>query len=275
MSLIETYRSFVNTWECDENSHWNVQFYFRAFQQAREVFLAETATKPNSTAPELFHVRYLRELPAAQSIRISSGVIGNGVFAGWLIHLMENSETGELCATCLDRFDGDCVSVATLDQSEIGQAMPRGLTQRLRGTVESVALLAEGRAIVSHKSVVRPMEVDHDGDLLFHAIVSRFTDCASHVWSHAGLTTHWLEQNNCGRVAVETKITRLARAPVGSALRIVSRVTDHADKSFVIIHQLENLVTGTPVAYGEVRCVIMDLTERKVIALPAIMSRFE
>lgn len=273
MSLTETYRSFVNTWECDENNHWNVQFYFRAFQQAREVFLAETAGTEIPSAPELFHVRYLQELSAAQSILIRSGVIGIGEFAGWLVHLLENSETGELCATCLDRSKAQSNFTGGLDPSHISRAMPRGVKSNMAAPDESAALLADGSAIVSHKSVVRPFEVDHHGDLLFHAIISRFTDCASHVWTHAGLTTAWLEQNQCGRVAVETKLTRLANVQVGSPLRIVSRVADRADKSFAIVHQLENLATGKPVAHGEVRCVVMDLTKRRVIALPHVMKR--
>ena len=34
MSAIETLKSYVNTWECDENDHLNVQFYFRFFEDA-------------------------------------------------------------------------------------------------------------------------------------------------------------------------------------------------------------------------------------------------
>ena len=26
--FVETHRGFVNTWDCDENAHMNVQFYF-------------------------------------------------------------------------------------------------------------------------------------------------------------------------------------------------------------------------------------------------------
>ncbi|MEM7462737.1 MAG: thioesterase family protein [Pseudomonadota bacterium] len=275
MNLSETYRSFVNTWECDENSHWNVQYYFRAFQQAREVFLAEASPGTIRTAPELFHVRYLRELPAAQSILVKSGVIEGGSHDGWLVHLMENPETGELSATCLDNFRADDTFSARIDHTEIDGAMPRGLTVEAPEPMGIEALLASGNAIVSHKSVVRPFETDHEGNILFHAIVSRFTDCASHVWNHVGLTTNWLEQNDCGRVAVETKLTRIGSAPAGSAIRIVSSVTDLAEKSFAIVHQLEDMRSGKPVALGEVRCVVMDLRTRKVIALPEIMSRFE
>ena len=89
-----------------------------------------------------------------------------------------------------------------------------------------------------------------------------------------GLTTDWLEKNNCGRVAVETRLTRIEPVKAGSAIRIVSRVTGLAEKSFAIIHQLEDMRSGKPVALGEVRCVVMDLKARKVTALPDIMSRF-
>ncbi len=274
MNLSESYRSFVNTWECDENSHWNVQYYFRAFQQAREVFLAEFSPGTIRTAPELFHVRYLRELPAAQSVLVKSGVIEGGSHDGWLVHLMENSETGQLSATCLDKFRADGAYPGRVNHTQIDRAMPRGLAHEPPVPEDLEALLAGGDAIVSHKSVVRPFETNHEGNILFHAIVSRFTDCASHVWNHVGLTTDWLEQNNCGRVAVETKLTRIEPVQAGNAVRIVSRVTGLAEKSFAIIHQLEDLRSGKPLALGEVRCVIMDLDTRKVITVPDIMSRF-
>ncbi|MGI9399803.1 MAG: thioesterase family protein [Rhizobiaceae bacterium] len=272
MGLVETHRSFVNTWECDENNHWNVQFYFRAFQQAREVFLAETTSVTGSKAPEVFHVRYHRELPAAQSITVRTGMIRDGDFAGWLVHSLENSETGELSATCLDSYNGDSSHPAALDQEDAVPAMPRGLAHGPQEPVDSANLLTNGSAIISHRSIVRPFETDHENDILFHAIVSRFTDGASHIWTHVGLSTDWLDKNNCGRVAVETRLARLAKVQSGQAIRMVSRVTGRTSKSFEIVHQLENIADGTPVAIGNIRCVIMDLETRKVIPLPDVMT---
>ena len=39
--FVESHRSFVNTWECDDNAHMNVQFYFKRFDEA--VAVAESA----------------------------------------------------------------------------------------------------------------------------------------------------------------------------------------------------------------------------------------
>ena len=38
MSAVETLFSFVNRWECDENDHLNVQFYFSRFDEADRQF---------------------------------------------------------------------------------------------------------------------------------------------------------------------------------------------------------------------------------------------
>lgn len=38
MTIQATLFSFVNRWECDENDHLNVQFYFSRFEEADRQF---------------------------------------------------------------------------------------------------------------------------------------------------------------------------------------------------------------------------------------------
>ena len=42
----ETQRAFVNTWECDENDHLNVQFYWKRFGDAAQVLQLKSKVPP-------------------------------------------------------------------------------------------------------------------------------------------------------------------------------------------------------------------------------------
>ena len=46
MAWLVTQRGFVNTWECDENEHLNVQFYFARFADAAAHFLVGRGLAP-------------------------------------------------------------------------------------------------------------------------------------------------------------------------------------------------------------------------------------
>jgi len=107
MPFIETHRSFINAWECDENDHLNVQFYFKRFAEAAEVFAVTTGGERNShSLPKSRHVRYLRELRDNASIAIKSALIGDGEMAGCVIHLLENLDENTVSATSVDQIEG-------------------------------------------------------------------------------------------------------------------------------------------------------------------------
>ena len=75
MTIQATLNSFVNRWECDENDHLNVQFYFSRFEEADRQFrllcgLSETLVG----ARRVRHVRYHKELRTGDLITVHSSV---------------------------------------------------------------------------------------------------------------------------------------------------------------------------------------------------------
>lgn len=264
-----THRSFVNSWECDENRHLNVQFYYRAFQQASEVLaLVGTGANPGARTAIVRHVRYHRELLEGRPIVVRSGRVCEGEFAGSILHLLEDGESGTLAATALDQPGYKISDVATATRDMWAPALPRGVAGGPLGPVDTAELLRSGRAIMTHAAVVRNFETGPDGDLLANAIISRFTDGAPHVWTHAGIATQWLGETNHGRVAVEMKLTRLARSAEGRALSLISWIGDMGEKTFSIRHQLQDMVSSQVIASGEVRCLVMDLASRRAVPVP-------
>lgn len=272
--MATTHRGFVNTWECDENDHWNVQFYMRALQQASEI-LAVRAGQPNPgarTAP-CRHVRYHRELRAGASLIVRSGLVTQGGFAGTVVHRLENSETGELSATAIDHPGYRITDLPHAMPDEVEPALPRGVTPGPQDPEDTVPLLARGQAIESHLSVVGDWETGVDGDLLADRILARFSDSAAHVWSHAGVTGQWLEENGLGRVAVELKLMRFAPIRAGQALIQVSWVADLQEKTLLLAHQIEDCKTRQPLAGGQVRGLLMDLADRRAVSLAQYLPR--
>ena len=267
--LVTTHRSFVNTWECDENGHWNVQFYTRAFQQAAEMLAVRTGqANPGARSAICRHIRYHRELHAARSLVVRSGLIGTGPMAGAIVHRLEDNETGMLSATAIDHPGYRLGDLPLADPEEIDDALPRGINAGPHEPADTAALLADETAIESHYSIAADREMGTDGELADEQILSRFTDSAGHIWTHIGFTGEWLAQHGLGRVAVEMKVTRFAPIRSGEPLVLVSWLAERAAKTMLIQHQLNNVGTGKPLAGGLVRALMMDLETRRAVALP-------
>lgn len=262
---IETHRSFVNTWECDENAHMNVQFYLRRFDEAARIFAAGHGGRLDAPLPRTRHVRFHAELPAAATTRIVSALVADGPHAGHAVHLLENMEAGVLAATALDAPQG--LDAPGVPSTAVERALPRGFAAapaRPRGRQELVA----AGGLVSGYSIVQPTECDAGGFLLEQFHVARFTDAAPHVWENGGVGIAWLRRMNYGRVALEMKITHHEAARAGDGLVLASLPSAVSAKAFSLRHELSRLSDGAPVVTGEVIAVVMDLATRRTVPLP-------
>lgn len=267
-NALETHRSFVNTWECDENQHMNVQFYSRRFEEARRVFGLLTTGRDASTPVRDRHIRYHAELHAGATTVTRSAVIADGAFAGGIVHMLHHSETGVLSATALEQAD-----IATGGQHAIGQdaarqALPRGIGAEPL-TALPVGKLVELGGLAANFSVIGPCDCDAAGRLTERALVGRFSNGAPHAWKASGVDVNWLLSRNLGRVAVEMKITRHADAKPGDVLALYSAPVACSGKTVTLHHELVKLATGEPVASGKVVALILDLTTRRPTELPA------
>ena len=263
--LIETHRSFVNTWECDENAHMNVQFYFKRFDEAARFFALAHGGDHLAGLPPVRHVRYHSELAAAQSTVIRSGIIGTGPLAGWVMHRMEEATTGRLAATAVEG-PGAPVSDALADEAETLPALPRSIDPNLRPGKNEAEMLAAG-GLVAHRCIVTQGECDAKGRLTQQFHIARFTDGAPHLWDQSGISTNWLMQNGLGRVAVEMQIRHHNTAMAGDALILVSRTEAGKGKTIRLHHEIIRATDKAPIASGEVVGLVMDLKTRKSVRL--------
>ena len=269
--MIEVHRSFVNTWECDENRHMNVRFYLRRFEEGAAVFLARHAKDGQHPVLRHRHVRYHRELLEGESTVSVAAVPDEGPLEGHLVQVLREISTGKICATSIDCFDGLETATIVPDEEALEAASPRGLGIGECET-DDAAFLTErmkaGKALAIDYMTAAQGDLDGQGRLRTDRTVGCFSDGASHIWEHAGITTEWLNANNSGRVSVEMKVQPVSSIAAGEVLELVSRVAGYRGRTFRLVHTLRSLSDGRIAARGEVCCLVMSLESRRAVQLP-------
>ncbi|RST87087.1 thioesterase [Aquibium carbonis] len=265
--FVETHRSFVNTWECDDNAHMNVQFYFKRFDEAARFLAGMNGGDMAGPLPRTRHVRYHAELHAGGITRTLSAIVADGRFAGYTVHLLEDIETGRVAATALDAPTGIPAAGNQVRESDVEQALPRGVDAAPSLPMPPREVLALG-GLVSSRTIVQPMQCDAVGELLAQGFVGRLSDAAAHVWEVAGVGIARLRELGYGRVALEMKLTHHQPAKAGDALLIHSHAVPTGGKALQLHHEITRFADGAPVATAQVVAVILDLTTRKSVAMP-------
>lgn len=269
MPFIETRRSFVNTWECDENDHLNVQFYFKNFAEAGEIFaLKHQMDRIQGSRPKIRHVRYIRELRSASSILIKSAIISDGEYAGRIIHLLENSGAGVVSAATIDYCENAKSNMPTVSSKEVAFALPRGIPSEFLPEQDVEQKLARGEAIITNNCIIQPAQSNINDELLTQHYISCVSDGAAHIWTVIGVDDKYLQENNFGRVAMEMKLSVIKPAKVGSAVETVSYCHAMGEKTFTIRHQIRDVETGQVYATLQGINLIIDLEKRKAVPVP-------
>lgn len=262
----------VNTWECDENAHMNVQFYFAKFDDANRIFFSEFPSPALTRDNRLTrHVRYHREASAAAMIEIRSALVIQEGSVAAVCHFMNNAADNTLMATALDTYQPSALSQASkdsdipaVDWAEISYALPRGLDF---APVTQSNVDSDRFQTPTYQGVVHPRDFAADDHLLDRAYISCFTDGAPHSWSAGGITPDFLNSNNFGRVAVELKLSYGAAPKPGAIIKMTTAFHNVGKTTFTVRHTLTS--SGKIIAYGDLVSLMMDLELRKAVPLPA------
>jgi len=198
-----THKSFVNAWECDENVHLNVQFYWKRFGQAAAIFQHQAGLTQQRWVGR--HVRYHAELGMGANTMVRSAVD----------HYADNFTTKDNM-------------VAEVPEA----ARPLSLPSTPLSIVDGKEVLCDRNGLLSHLSMIALNECDAEGFLLDENHISRFSDAAGHFWHHLGIDRAWMTEQNLGSVAVEMKITRHALPKVGMITENISWVVQRCCDRF-------------------------------------------
>ena len=258
-----THRSFVNSWECDENVHLNVQFYWKRFGQASRIFQHGESLKPQHWASR--HVRYHAELGMSENTTIRSASVMD---TNKIVHHLYAAGGDILSATAVDDYS-DLIGTTNVEIDTVPEAaLPRSLPNDSLPIVGTQKMLDQQNGILSHLSAIDRNECGEDGVLLDENHISRFSDAAGHFWHHLGINRAWMQKQNLGSVAVEMKVTRHMLPKTNMITEIISWIDQINDKTFSFRHQVKDRMSGNVLYSGGVTALMMDITTRKAVVLP-------
>jgi acyl-CoA thioesterase FadM len=257
-----TYYTRVEAWECDHNQHWNVRQYMRVFQQA-DFVTADICGADPIAGPIAQHTRYHRELVQTAPVEIRSAILGDGAFAGAVVHLL--SSEGRLAATALTQTGHARSGLPLVSAADVALALPRGIS----GEMHKPATAPKGRHIYE-QGIVQPRETDHTGALGIDWLMGRIAAASNDFLAGLGFTPTFVRDSKISRMGVETKITVFAPIPVGTRLQSVVGISHVGSKNMILAHHFFS-PGGTPLAQVDQSLVTVDMTTRRATELPEFL----
>ena len=277
--LLPTLTTSVNTWQCDENDHLNVQFYTEFAYEASAHLLhrfglgprAQRATGIAVRANE-DHIRYLREFRIVEAVEVQSAPVEVGERSLVVYHEIRNQADGALAATVRRRIDSSRPWPDTFRAHAEASLieMPKGIEPRSVGKpplppvkladAERIGLITVGR------TVIKPAECDEHGLFLPRHMFGRYSDAAPMLWNHFGFDRTAMQDRGEGTVIVETLHTYRAWLQAGHLLVIMSGLADFADKTLKLVHYAFDAESGTLAATAEGIALKFDQKARAAMA---------
>ncbi|HLM12956.1 MAG TPA: thioesterase family protein [Reyranella sp.] len=276
--LIPTFTTAVNTWQCDENDHLNVQFYTEFGHEASAHLLAELGLGPRAqraagleVRPASDHVRYLREFREVDPVQVLSAPVEVGDNHLLAYHEIRNPSDGTVAATMRRRIvcdrpwpdtfraRADAAIVALPDNARPRSVGRLDLHDLALGDAAQCGLIDIGR------SVIAPAECDERGEFLPHHLFGRYSDGAPLLWNHLGLDRAAMQDRQEGSVVVEMLNHYRRPLRAGDLLVVMSGLAAFTDKVLTFTHFLFEAETGTLAACAEAIGMKLDQKIRKTM----------
>ena len=112
--LVPTFATAVNTWQCDENDHLNVQYYTEFGHEASAHLLNQLGFGPRAQrAADATvhisddHIRYLREFRVIDFVEVRSAPVEVSEYGLTLYHEVRNPADGTVASTIRRRVVSD------------------------------------------------------------------------------------------------------------------------------------------------------------------------
>lgn len=280
--LVPTFTTAVNTWQCDENAHLNVQFYTEFGHEASAHLLHQLGFGPRAqrdagatvrAADD--HIRYLREFRVIDSVEVRSAPVEVSEYELLVYHEVLNPADGSVASTIRRRIVSDTPwPAATRDRAEAARIdLPARARPRSVGTFEWPDLTldhAERTGLIDvGRTVVKPGECDERGEFLPRHQFGRYSDGAPMLWNHLGFDRTAMQDRQEGSVVVE--MLQHYRRPLhaGDLVIVMSGLAEFSDKVLKFTHFLFDAESGTLAACAEAVGMKFDQKIRKIMTFSA------
>lgn len=284
----ETFRGGVNTWECDENAHMNVQFYVARASDASFFLRHALGLTPSRIRAEKRttitleeHLRFHRELHAGDIMRMRTRIIAMRDKTMTVCHELLNANTDETAATIVSTCghldlekrrliawdDGARKRGEALTGPLPEHARPRGLDAQTRLPAITLAQAGARGFIDIHRGPAMPWQCGDSGHMNTQFYMSRFSDGGGHLWRSLGMDRSSMLRQGRGTIALEQRISYVREVRSGDTLIIKSALSGMTDKTLRFTHLMFNAETGELAASSDSIAAILDLERRKIVAL--------
>jgi acyl-CoA thioester hydrolase len=283
MSVLPTYRGYVNSWECDENDHLNVRFFVAKANEGLPFVLAalgcgSAALDRMGARPRVLrqHIRFLREARMATPLVVVSGVARHEVDRLTVYGEVRHSLTGAVHAAIVTELalataEGRRIAIPELrpeHRCEIPEhGAPRGLAGVAARAPPPRAALAELGFVEIGRGRVGLPECDASGELEPFQYVGRVSDSAVNLMIRSQTEDELARRGYGveGGAVVEFRIVHHAPLRAGSLFTIQSGLAAVTRKTQHVVHLFWEEESSACVASCDVIAVAMDLRTRKAI----------
>lgn len=287
---IECGRNSVQTWDCDQMGHMNVQFYVQRAEDAvahlaRHIRLGPAIAREANARliPIQHHMRFHRELrPGAPYwLRAAPVFLPPNKIAITVEMLSSASDAVAFTLTGLYQWT-DVDSRAVLDMPEGARALAQKLIQpmpaaalergmtldppRETASMEDAARLGLITALLGE---VSPEQCDAAGHLRVRDYMGRVSDAIPNLLLRTtGRDRSAETASRIGGAALEYRFVYRKPARAGDLISVRSGVKSIGAKTYNWVHWIVNEETGEAHATAEAVAVAMDLDTRKAIPIP-------
>ena len=280
--LVPTFTTAVNTWQCDENAHLNVQFYTEFGHEASAHLLHDLGLGPRAQAAAGLnlratedHIRYLREFRVVDAVEVRSAPVAVGERDLTVYHEVRNPADGTLASTIRRHIESDRPWPAAFrERAEQAKVeLPASARPRSVGHTPLPSIRLEDCAriglIDAGRTVIKPEECDEHGRFLPRHQFGRYSDAAPWLWNHMGFDRSAMQARGEGTVVVETLHSYREPLQAGTLLAIMSGLADYTDKIARLMHFAFDAESGTLAACSEGIGMKFDQKNRKIMTFSA------
>ncbi|WP_025897879.1 acyl-CoA thioesterase [Sneathiella glossodoripedis] len=281
--LIAGYRGTVDTWECDQMKHMNVQFYSSRASASLAHLLNALGLSPARIREERralkyrdLRIQYMAEMHVGAQMYGVSGVRAvkeDSIQA--FTHLYNAvddtlSSVSEFNLVYQDLDNGEILNTP-LDVLEAAKKLEDPHEDLYcPAPIKSVVMAAKKmeHMFETSRSAVDVWECDAFGNIEISNIIARFSDAASHIMGSVGITRAMQRERNLGSAALDYYTEFLRPIRMADSLVLKSGLLDRRPKNFAFGHHLINCDTDEIVNCTTVIGCYFDMTARKSVPLP-------
>jgi acyl-CoA thioester hydrolase len=287
--MIDTYRGYVNPWECDEMGHMNIQFYMGKTSDAafhQQAFLGlgyeHQQTERTTYVALEHHIRFHKELFASDLVAVRSGVLSLNDKTMRIYQEVRNALTDTLSATLVvdvGHFDLNARKLVpwidfTRSQAEKimverpDAAEPRSQPDGSLDRDVSHARAEEKGMHETNRSAVNRWECDANDHMNSRFYLARFSECQGHMWAAAGLDRHSQKAKGLATATVEMRLAYFKELNAGQTLFVRTGLEAQNAKTLRYRHWMFDAETGEAAAASEGTALLISRETRKAVDLP-------